>query len=110
MTSRFVNNWKPKLACLLVAIAVWYLFKENIRRHDQGPTVSDPGVLNASVSASTADYGIPGVTSALAVFGGHAPIVWIVSESPQNSLVRLRWMDIGAFRTPVADFPAHLCS
>lgn len=107
MISRLLNNWKPKLASLLVAVAVWYLFKENIRRHDQSPIVSDPGVLSASVSSTT--YGIPGMATAPAAIGTSPPLASIVAERRQRHLLRLRWVELEAFSTSVADYPAQRC-
>ena len=115
MIERLLNNWKPKLASLLVAVAVWYLFKENIRRQDQGPIVSDPAVLSASVSTSAASIGtgaacgIPAVAAALVSIGSSPPVASTVAERPQRELRRLRWIELGAFSTSVADYPAQRC-
>ena len=115
MIDRMLHNWKPKLASLLVAVAVWYLFKENIRRQDQGPIISDPGVLSASVSTSADSAGtggaggIPGIATLLASIDGSSPTSTMVADRTQRKLVRLRWIELGAFRTSVAEFPGLNC-
>ncbi len=114
---RLLHNWKAKLASLLVAIAVWYLFKEDIRTRDRGPIFSDPGVLSASVSASAAAIsggsvgGIPGmaIAGAIACSRDGAPVAWVVAERPQSLLRRLRWLELGAFSASVEEYPAHHC-
>ena len=116
MIDRMLHNWKPKLASLLVAIAVWYLFKENIRRQDQGPIVSDPGVLSASVSAPATGFSnaaadcVPGMATVPPTFGGAAPVASVVAERRQRQLIRLRWIDLGAFSGGIADYPAQSCA
>ena len=115
MIDRLLNNWKPKLASLLVALAVWYLFKENIRRQDQVPIVSDPGVLSASVSASAAISGtggvggIAGMAALLASVHTPSSMATIVADRTERKLVRLRWIELGAFSTSIAEFPGLHC-
>lgn len=117
---RLLHNWKAKVASLLVAVAVWYLFREDIRTREQLPIVSDPGVLSASASvAGMAAGGAGGGGVAGMVIAGvivvardgaaSAPMAWVAAERRRSVLRRLRWLELGEFSASVEEYPAHHC-
>lgn len=52
----FLENWRGKLASLLIAFAIWYLIKSNL--DDSGPDFPVPGTTELPVTK-------PGTTPAL---------------------------------------------
>ncbi len=55
MKTLLQNNWKAKVASLLVAIAVWYLVKGHVRR-PSAPFFPVPGTQNVQVVAAQVDF------------------------------------------------------
>lgn len=55
MKTLLLNNWKAKVASLLVAIAVWYLVKGHVQRPTM-PFFPIPGTQNVDCSRTTGDH------------------------------------------------------
>ncbi len=55
MKTLLLNNWKAKMASLMVAIAVWYLVKGHVQRPSM-PFFPIPGTQNVDCSNSAFDH------------------------------------------------------
>lgn len=55
MKTLLLNNWKAKVASLLVAIAVWYLVKGHVQRPSM-PFFPVPGTQNVQALHSDFDF------------------------------------------------------
>lgn len=101
-----LSHWKAKIASLLVAIAVWYLLKGHIGRHEYHRIVSDPGAPIAAAFAA----GIPG--GGAGRFNGAEVVLsaLVAAERPQAELTRLHWVELGEFSAGVTEFPRFPCA
>ena len=50
MKELLLNNWKPKIASLLLAMAIWYLIKSHVERVPKGRNKPVPGRNAGSAS------------------------------------------------------------
>ena len=103
MKHRILYNWKAKVASLLVAVAVWYLLKGHVGNQQRPRIVSDPGAPIASAGLMSDGIFGPGREVV-------TPSAQVAAERPQATLLRLHWVESGAFSAGVVEFPGYPCA
>lgn len=103
MKGLLLENWKGKIASLLLAVAIWYLIDANLRRPDR-LEIPVPGTLQPQLDTSP--------NSVMPIPGGGSPDTGFVVPPParveslvEQTLFGLYWIETGDFADSVTGFP-----